>query len=324
MPANLTAPYRAAEAKLREARNAEETREALREMLAAIPKHKGTEKMQADIKRRLARLRQEAERRATPKAHHVHVDPEGAGQVVLLGAPNAGKSSILKAVTSAEPNIADYPFATTRPQPGMMRFEDVQVQLVDLPPVTAEHMDSWIPNVVQTADAALLVADPSTPGVLAGIEEISERLAGVHLPLVGELPDEADELEMPLPTLMVLTKVDRVGEDDLAVLEELYGDRFPIVRFSATSRVGFQQLKIGIWRLLDMVRVYTKPPGSKADRSEPFVVPAGSTVLDLAHRIHRDLGAKLAYAKVWGGQIQGQRVAKDFELRDRDLVELGT
>jgi ribosome-interacting GTPase 1 len=324
MPANVTAQYRSAEAKLRAAKTVEERRAALEEMLSTIPKHKGTEKMQADIKRRLARLRHEAERRRSTRVHHIHVDPEGAAQVVLLGAPNSGKSSLLAALTRAQPTIADYPFSTTHPQPGMMVFEDVQIQLVDLPPITAEHMDSWLPNVLQGADAALLLADPSTAGVLAGVEEICDRMAAVHLPLVGTLPEDSELHEMPLPTLLVITKVDAVDEGDVEVLEELYGDRFPTIRFSAVKRIGEKQLKVAVWRMLDLVRVYTKPPGKKPERRDPFVLHAGSTVTDLAGRIHGDLVDKLAYAKVWGGKIDGQRVARDFELRDRDLVELAT
>jgi ribosome-interacting GTPase 1 len=322
MPANVTAQYRAAEATYRAAKTIEDRRAALEEMLATIPKHKGTEKMQADIKRRLARLRQEAERRQSPKTHAVHVDPEGAGQVVLLGPPNAGKSSLLAALTHARPNVADYPFSTTHPQPGMMSFEDVQIQLVDMPPITSEHMDSWIPNVVQGADAALLLADASIPGTLASVEDICGRMEAVHLPLVGELPEDADPREMPLPTLLIISKADIVDEDDMEVLEELYGERYHTVRFSAEQRIGFSQLKVELWRMLQLIRVYTKPPGKREPSRDPFVLHTGSTVLDLAQRIHGDLAEKMSYAKVWGGTVQGQKVSRDFEFRDRDVVEL--
>jgi ribosome-interacting GTPase 1 len=110
----------------------------------------------------------------------------------------------------------------------------------------------------------------------------------------------------------------------MEVIEELYGDRFTTVRFSARERVGFQQLKLSLWRLLQLVRVYTKPPGKKPDRVDPYVLHTGSTVMDLASRIHGELAHKLAYAKVWGGKIDGQKVSRDFELRDRDLVEIAT
>ncbi len=322
MPVNLTPQYRAAEASFRAAHTQEEKRTALEEMLVLIPKQKGTEKMQVDIKRRLARLRQEAERRTAKRGHAVHVEPEGAAQVALLGAPNAGKSSLLKALTHAEPAVAEYPFTTTRPQPGMMLFEDVQLQLVDLPPVTATHLDPWLPNVLKLADAALLLADPTNPDVLSGVEELLERLSAEHVPLVGALPEQSDPHELPLPTLLVISKVDLASEDDVAVLEELYGERFPTVRFSATTRAGLQPLKAALWRLLQLVRVHVKTHGQKLERSEPLVLPNGATVIDLAGRVDPDLPEKLAYARIWGGKLEGQRVARDFELRDRDLVEL--
>ncbi|MFH1176292.1 MAG: GTPase [Acidobacteriota bacterium] len=172
MPANLTPQYRAAEGRFKAARSVEERRAALEEMLANIPKHKGTEKMQADLKRRLARVRQEEDTRTAKHGHTVKVEPEGAAQVVLLGPPNAGKSSLLAALTRAEPAIADYPYTTTRPQPGMMPYEDIQVQLVDLPPVAAEHMDNWLPNLVRGADAAVLLIDA------CGISDISPGAPG--------------------------------------------------------------------------------------------------------------------------------------------------
>ncbi len=324
MPTNVSVQYRTADAKYRTAKTIEDRRTALQDMLSTIPKHKGTEKMQADIKRRLARLRQESERRQSPKTHAVHVELEGAAQVVLLGPPNSGKSSLLAALTHARPTIAEYPFSTSMPQPGMMQFEDVQIQLVDLPPITSEHMDPWMPSVLQGADAALLLADASTAGTLEGIETIRDRLESAHLPLVGELPENAEPHIMPLPIILVLAKVDVVPEADLQVLEELYGDEFSIVRFSGPSRVGHQRLKLELWKLLQLVRVHNKPPGKKAGRGDPIVLNSGSTVLDLAERIHGDVAARLAYAKVWGGKMDGQKVSRDFELRDRDTVELGT
>ena len=322
MPANLTPQFRSAEASYKAAKSAEERRTALEAMLATIPKHKGTEKMQADLKRRLARVRQEEESHAAKHGHHVHVDPEGAAQVVLLGPPNCGKSSLLAAVTRAEPGIADYPFTTTRPQPGMMPYEDVQVQIVDLPPIAHEHMDPWMPNLVRGADAALLLVDPTSAEVPEDVEVVRERLAAVHVPLVGELPEDADYRDTPLPTLMVFTKADRARADDLEVLDSLYGGAFPIVRMSVATRAGLESFKVAAWRRLQLVRVYSKPPGKPADKSAPFVLPHGYTVADFAERVHREIAEKLQFARVWGGKLEGQRVARDFELRDRDVVEL--
>jgi len=322
MPANLTPQYRAAEAKWRQAKTLEEKRQALEEMLATIPKHKGTEKLQADIKRRLARLRQEEESRSAKHGLTFRVEPEGAAQVVLLGPPNCGKSSLLAALTRAEPAIGDFPFTTTRPQPGMMPFEDVAIQLVDLPPVAATHWDAWLPNLVRAADAAVLFADPTSPEVPEDVEVVRQRLAQVHIPLVGSLPEDADPRDTPLPTLLVISKVDKAREEDVQVLEEMYRDVFPVVRVSAHTRAGLERFKVALWRLLGLVRVYSKPPGKPVDRTAPFVLPEGSTVADLAVRIHRELAERLAFARVWGGKLDGQKVSRDFELRDRDVVEL--
>jgi uncharacterized protein len=322
MPANLTPQYRAAEAKFRAAKSIEDRRAALEDMLANIPKHKGTEKMQADLKRRLARLRQEEESHSARHGHVIKVEPEGAAQVMLLGPPNCGKSSLLASLTHAEPVIADYPFTTTRPQPGMMAFEDVQVQLVDLPPVTLQHMEPWFTNVVSGADLALLLIDPTSPGVPEDVEEVRERLAAVHVPLVGELPEAGDFRDSPLVTIAVTTKMDRARAEDVQVLRELYGATFPMLEVSVATRAGLEGLKVALWHRLQLVRVYAKPPGKQVDRQAPFILPQGHTVVDLAERIHRELAEKLQFGRVWGGKLDGQRVAREFELRDRDVVEL--
>ncbi len=322
MPANLTPQYRSAEARFKTAKSSDERRAALEEMLATIPKHKGTEKMQADLKRRLARVRQEEESRSAKHGHHVHVDPEGAAQVVLLGPPNAGKSSLLKVLTRAEPAIAEYPFTTTRPQPGMMPYEDVQVQIVDLPPIAQEHMDPWLPDLVRGADAAVLLVDPTSTEVPEDVEVVRERLAAAHIPLVGELPEDADHRDTPLPALMVFTKTDRARPEDLDVLDSFYAGVFPIARTSTVTRTGLESFKVALWRRLQLVRVYAKPPGKPADRLDPFVLSLGSSVVDLAEHVHREIAETLQFARVWGGKLDGQRVARDFELRDRDVVEL--
>jgi len=322
MPANLSPEYRNAEARLRAAKSPDERRAALEEMLATIPKHKGTEKMQADLKRRLARLRQEVESKTVRVGHSFRVEPEGAAQLVLLGPPNSGKSSLLAALTRAEPQVGDWPFTTTRPQPGMMPFEDVQLQLIDLPPVTDEHMDPWLPDLVRGADAALLVAAASSLAAPEDVEEVRQRLAKARIPLVGALHHESDIRESPIPTMLVVTKVDAASADDVAALEDFYRDTFPVVHVAATARQGLEELKAAIWHWLQLVRVYTKVPGKPFDRTAPYVVHRGATLLELAEKIHRDLAEKLDFARVWGGPRQGLRVARDYELHDGDVVEV--
>ena len=152
MPANLTPEYKAAEAQFRKARDPQERLEWLREMLRVIPKHKGTDHLQGDIKRRVKELSEELER---PKKGGMRggpalvIRPEGAAQIALIGPPNVGKSSLHAQLTGSGAPVAAYPFTTRYPEPGMMSYEDIHFQLVDLPAVSrAESTRSFFDRVV--------------------------------------------------------------------------------------------------------------------------------------------------------------------------------
>ncbi|HIE53396.1 MAG TPA: TGS domain-containing protein [Armatimonadetes bacterium] len=326
MPANLTPQYLAAEQRFREAVSTEEKIEALREMLATIPKHKGTEKMQADIKRRLAALRRElqTERRRGRRIHPFKVERQGAGQVVLLGFPNVGKSSLIRALTNAEPEVAAYPFTTQRPIPGMMPYENVQIQLVDTPPLTLDYLAPWLPDLARRADAALLMVDLSSDDVLEQVETIRERLAKQRIELVKTVPVQTEPLTKYLPALMVGNKQDREGAAErFAILQELYAEQFPLLAISVQTGAGLEELRRGLWERLGVVRVYTKEPGQKPDLAEPYVLKRGSTVLDLAAAVHRDFVEGLRFARIWGeGMYDGQPVKRSHVLRDGDIIEL--
>jgi ribosome-interacting GTPase 1 len=253
------------------------------------------------------------------------VPSEGAGQVVLVGAPNAGKSTLLAALTNARPEIAPYPYTTRTPQPGIMMWQDVPVQLVDLPPIAPEFFEPWVPSVIRSADAALFVVDLGSDDVADAAMAVLERLAGVHTELVGELPfDEEDERIRHLRTVMVANKVDAEGAGDrLEIVRDWLGPRFPIVSASGMTGGGLETLRQSAYDLLGVLRVYTKVPGKPADRTRPFTVPIGSTVLDLAREIHRDFEHSLKSARIWGsGVFEGQSVKRDHELHDADVVEL--
>ena len=138
---------------------------ALEKMLATLPKHKGTEKIQADLRRRLSQARKDSLKKGAGHAAPFYfVEREGAGQVALVGPANSGKSSLLRALTHARPEVADYPFTTRLPMPGMMTYENVQIQLVDLPPLAAEFMEPWLPQVLRNANASVLVLDVNESG----------------------------------------------------------------------------------------------------------------------------------------------------------------
>jgi len=321
MPANLTPEYMAADRKFKAAVTPQDKLAALEEMLATIPKHKGTEKMQADIKRRIARLRNEAQRQrgASRGKPFYHVDKEGAGQIALVGAPNTGKSALLAALTNAAPEVADYPFTTRVPLPGMMTYENVQVQLVDLPPITPDLTEPWLYAIIRTADAVLLVADLAADDLLEQTEQVLALLAQANIQLVGQVREKNQK-----PAILVANKLDAHGAGDrLALLREFIGSRLPVLPVSAQVETGLETLREAGFRLLGVIRVYSKPPGKKADMSAPFILPGGSTVLDAAEAVHKDLREKIRYARLWGRQgFQGQMVGRDHVLADGDVIEI--
>jgi ribosome-interacting GTPase 1 len=326
MPANLTPEYLDAERAFKEAATTPEKIAALEHMLAVIPKHKGTEKMRGELRRKLARLRQETERarRAGPSrsAPLYHVDKEGAGQVALAGAPNTGKSLLLRRLTAAAPEVADYPFTTRHPVPGMMLFEDIQIQLVDLPPLDPQYGEAWVPQAIRAADAALIVVDLAA---LELLDEVENTLAVLERAKIAvEKRSELPYGFVARPALLVANKLDCPGaRDNFTALVELYGQRFPAVAVSAESGEGLEALKRAVFDLLGIIRVYTKERGKKPDLTAPYVLKAGSTVADLAARVHKDFLAHLKFARLWGhGRFEGQMVHRDHVLADRDVVEL--
>jgi len=323
MPANLTPQFIKARNKYREATDPAAKLAALEEMLATIPKHKGTDKMQADIKRRIAKYRdaQSGSKKGRGTGYD-HIPKDGAGQVVLVGPPNSGKSALLGALTNAKPEIAEYPFSTNIPAPGMMAFEDVMIQLIDLPPVTAEYSEGWVYSLIRAADLVLLVLDASDPdGALAFVDEVVGLLRDRHIELVEEERESEDERIRLAPTRVVLTKSDASSNDEIGDLREVLP--FPAIEASATSEHGLDGLRRELFDALRVLRIYTKLPGKKPDMEEPYTLPVGSTALDAARTVHREFVDRLKYVRVWGsGRFDGQQVPSDHRLEDGDIVEI--
>lgn len=329
MPANLPPQYVKAEEEYRRASNPADRLEILRELFRLLPKHKGTEKLQAELKQKISRARDDVEGSKAsgkkPGATSWRVPTEGAGQIVLLGPPNSGKSAILASLTHARPEIAAYPFTTRSPGPGMMQVQDVSVQLVDLPPISADFFEGWMPGIVRSANAALLVADLADDDGAEAIQAVLDRLSQVHVDLVGELPfDCEDEATQHIKTLVVANKFDDDdAEGRLELLREWIGPRFPVLAVSTANFAGLDELRRNAYDLLGVMRVYTKVPGKPVDRAHPFTVPIGASVMDLAREVHRDFERTLKHARVWGsGVFDAQAVGRDHELRDGDIVEL--
>lgn len=328
MPANLTPQYLEAEKKLKTAKTPQEKIEVLEEMLAVIPKHKGTEKLQAQIKTKIAKFRDEQEKR--PSAKHgpsYIIDKQGAGQVVVVGPPNAGKSMLIKSLTGAEPEVGDYPFTTRIPAPYMMKYENIQIQLVDLPPLTPDIMEGWQLELIKVADAALLVVDISSADSPGLLETLLAKLKEKRILFVRDEEGPADDSAVPMfrkKALLLANKadLDAAGEN-VEALKFFFENQLAVVPVSAARGDGLIELKKRIFSLLHIIRVYSKAPGRKPDHDEPFVLRKGSRVIDIARAVHKDFAEKLTYARLWReGQFSGQMVNRDQPLEEEDIVEL--
>ncbi len=340
MPANLTPEYKAAEAAFRKARDPRERLESLREMLRVIPKHKGTDHLQGDIKRRIKELSEEIERPKRGGAHGgpaLVIRPEGAAQIALLGPPNAGKSSLHARLTGSDALVAPYPFATQFPQPGMMDHEGIHFQLVDLPAISPDHPVPWLASALETADACLLVVDLGDPACLDQVEAMHAILRERRVTLIdrsaaselaGTTAEGADDpFALRLPALFLANKADRLPDPDgeLRTFLEIAGLSYPALAVSAATGRGLGEIGLWLFTHLGIVRIYTKAPGRPPDRGRPFTLRRGQTVEDVARLVHKDLAGALKYARVWGtAGFDGQHVGREHRLADGDVVELHT
>ncbi len=324
MPANLTPEYKRAEERFRAAKSPEERLAALEEMLRVMPKHKGTDGLQADIKARIAKLRKQPTVKAGRSTFSHMVPREGAGQVALVGPPNSGKSSLVTALTHATPAVAEYPFTTRDVTPGMMRFEDIAFQLLDLPPLSDEHVDPWLFDLVRAADLVWMVLDGRY--ALEGIDDVT-RLLGERAIVLQPASGPGVGAAAPgavKPALVLLAGVDRPeAAESVEIVDDLLGHRWPILPVSILQPSTLVLLGRRTFDALDIIRVYTKQPGKPPDRDRPFTLPRGATVADLAERIHKDLLASMKFARVWGrAAFDGQTVQRDHVLAEGDVVEI--
>lgn len=325
MPANLPPQYYEAERRYREAKEPQDKLKILHEMFAIMPKHKGTDKLQADLKSRISKLKKEIQqKKKASRRDQYFVEKEGAACVVLIGAPNVGKSQILSSLTNATPEVAPYPYTTLKPLCGMMPFENVQIQLVDTPPISSDFMEPWLAGIIRQADLVLLIVDLLSENMLEETEAVFKRLKQSKIEL------EAEEQEVnPLDgiahkkTIILGNKNEsKDAEGNFTVLKDLYGQRFPIFPLSVQEKKNLGELKKKIFESLGILRVYTKVPGKKADFDDPVILKIGSTLLDAARAIHKDFARNLKYARIWGnGVYDGQMVQKDFVLKDGHVVE---
>ena len=330
MPANLPPEYYKLKHQLEAAKTDEERLSLLEEMLRITPKHKGSEKVISDLRRRIAKLRNAPDKKGATKRHSHLIPKQGAGQIILLGAPNVGKSRFLASCTNAKPDISRTPFTTREPAVGMLNYENIQFQIIDTPPVTADFVQPEILDLARNSDILLIIVNLGGDDVLDEVGVVTSKLKAAKIVIAREVHgDGVDENSSSTesssikPALIVANQIDIPNASDrLEILSEFYGETFEIYPLSAATGEGREHLEKAIYDKLEILRVYTKSPGKRVDRDDPIVLPMGSTVIDAAMRLHRDFAANLKFARVWGvNWHDGQSVSRDDHVHDGDILE---
>ncbi|MBE0572780.1 MAG: 50S ribosome-binding GTPase [Ignavibacteriaceae bacterium] len=326
MPTNLPPEYFRAEQVFREAESTSAKVAALEEMMSTIPKHKGTDKLRAELRRKISKLKENQQKKKGAGKHEseYHIEKEGAGRVVLIGFENTGKSSIVAALTHATPKISEAPFTTWQPLPGMMEFEDIQIQLIDTPPISKEHSQPELFDLIRSSDLILLIINLQT----TPFQQLEDSLDILNqhkiIPKQWEEKTNDERRIEFIPVLVIVNKDDDdLFDEDFEVFKELTEIDLPLLPISVTNKRNLDKLKNQVFRSLGIIRIYSKPPGKEPDLSKPFILKKANTVEELAGKVHHDFIHNLKTARVWGKNVfDGQMVGKDHVLHDKDIVEL--
>ena len=326
MPTNLPPEYFEADRKYREAKSPQEKTEALEVLLSTIPKHKGTDKLRAELRKKLSKLKSQSQSKKKTPRHEssFHIEKEGAGRVIVLGAANVGKSSIVGTLTNAAPEVSESPYTTWVPKPGMMTFENIQIQLIDTPPIDRDYIEPELLDLIKNSDLILLLVDikafPIEQFQIAVEMLVNNKIIPLHL------KEKYSGLNaLFIPTIAAVNKVDveELDEECNVLCELLREEGWSLLPISVRTGRNLNQLMKNIFREMKLIRVYSKPPGKEADLTKPFVLKEGGTVEQFAYKVHHDFYEKLKTARIWGKNVfDGQRVGRDHVLLDGNIVEL--
>jgi len=329
MPTNLTPEYYKIEKLYKAATDHAEKIELLEEMMSKIPKHKGTDHLRADLRRKLSKLKtssEQSKKGVSRQSSAYNISKEGAAQIVVVGAPNVGKSSLVASQTNADPVVSQAPFSTWGPTPGMMKIENVQVQLIDTPPLNPEHVEADMFNLIRKCDMIFLMVDLHADPV----EQLEESMALLAQQRVA--PDHmGEQFENELrrffikPCLVLANKCDEDSDEEVfEIFRELLEIECPMIPISVTTGRNIVALKEAVFEKMNIIRVFSQAPGEEAMMDLPFVLPIGSTVETFAGKVHQDFAENMKSARVWGksAAFEGQTVSREHVLQDGDIVEL--
>lgn len=336
--------YRKAERNFRAATTPADQLRCLEEMLRLLPKHKGTDKLQADLKRKISEKRNEVT--ATFKASLGSVTHkiarQGCAQIAVVGAPNSGKSQLVASLTAAKPTVAPFPYTSRSMTAGMMTFEDVSIQLVDTPPLAMGTLDASLLNLIRSADMNLLCFDGSDDesihSTIVALEELRSR--STYLSDHTTIAVDGIKHRACRGRLVLTRALDPDASLRLELLCEEYELQIPVIKFDSSDAEAMTTARAEIFRSLNLVRVYTKRPGEPADRSNPFTLPLGATIQDVAAKVHADLPERVRDARIWHHGISAEGnatsnrlsaqtdvekiVGHEYPVQDCDIVELRT
>lgn len=290
MPVNAGAEYFNAQKRYQEAKTLDDRIEALQEMIKEAPTHKGAEKLRAQLRKKLAQLKKEAMKSKKAGAKpRFSIRKEGSAQVCVIGQTNCGKSSLLNALTNAKIEVADYEFTTKEPAVGMLDYDGVLIQLVEIP----STFDSEFSSIIYSCDLILILIDSS--------KDYSAQL--------DELIEFMNKKFDNKKALVVASKSDMKKIDGALSISSKTGE-------------GLEQLKKEIWSRLGLIRVYTKIPGKKRDK-KPITLKPGATVRNATRNVHKDLLKNFKFARIFNDtKFSGTKVGLDYKLRDLDVVEI--
>ena len=326
MPANLPPQYFEAEKRYREAQSPEDKVAALEEMLTIMPKHKGTDKLRADIRRRISKVKSlpKQKKGASRRESEYSIDREGAAQVVVLGPPNVGKSALVATLTKADPEVADFPHSTWKPTPGMAPYENIQFQLIDTPPISNEFVDPLMTDLIRRTDMVLVMLDLKADPIQQYEDTLSILREWRVFPMGMPVPEDLNKPPFIKKVLIAANKMDEAeNQEDFEVFLELSETPLPCLGISTLTRRHLKDLLVHIYDMAGIIRVYSKAPGKEPDVNAPFVLPRGSTLETLAVKIHKDFASKLKYARIWGKEVfDGQMVQRDYVLQEGDTAEI--